>query len=753
MERASEQMAQTAGPSMPQPLRVRLFMLVASGLFPLAIAALLGTAYLVQERRLEAQRSALELSRALATAVDAELKSTVSVLETLGVSEDLALARLPAFHLVARRVAQERGWRNILLADAGGKIVLSSNSAQGEALPREPVDPASMRQAIGSRRATIGRIVEGPRRPGGAFAVRVPVLRDGQLAYVLSAVVSSEQILNVLTRQSVPSTWVVSILDHDGARVARSRFNAATRPSPSLQALMDKGGAEGMGLTSTLEGVPSYSGFSRLKDSGWAVAVGISTREIHVALLPLLLSIGGGLLASLALSAYLAWVHARRVSRPIHTLKDAAHALGRGDRVALPEVGIAELDEVGAALNRASAERDAAHAERRKSEAEREQLLERMTEALRLAEEAGRGKDEFLAVLGHELRNPLAPITTALHLMERKGDERTRPEREIVKRQLSHMTRLVDDLLDVSRLTRRRLAIRLEPLRLAGVLEPVVHSVRPLLGGRTLEVRVAPEAAGAWVRGDEVRLAQVLNNVLGNAMKFTTARGHIHVAVSVPGDDVQIEIRDDGVGMPAAALARAFDPFYQASQDLDRAPGGLGLGLAIVKSLVEMHGGRVRAESSGAGSGCTVTLSLPRIEPPPLHPPGAVAGPVAGAGKVLVVDDNRDAADTTGALLRSVGYEVAVVYHPAAALERISTFGPDAALLDIGLPVMSGHELATALRGPAHRFKGTLIAVTGYGEQKDVAKALGSGFDAHLTKPVDPQSLLDLLAARMPAAG
>ena len=748
-----QRIAQTAGSSAPQPLRVRLFMLVASGLFPLAIAALLGTAYLIQERREEAQRSALELSRALATAVDAELKSTISVLETLGVSEDLALSRLARFHHLAQRVAQQRDWRNILLADASGRIVLSSNAARGEGFRREPVDPASMQRAIGSRTPTIGQVVEGPRQSGSAFAVRVPVLRDGQLAYVLSAVVNNGQILNVLTRQHIPSSWVVSIFDHDGARVARSRFNATARPSPSLQALIDKGAPEGRGLTSTLEGVPSFSGYSRLKDSGWIVAVGISTREVHLALLPLLLSLGGGLLASLALSAYLAWVFARRVSQPIHTLKSAAHALARGDRVALPEVGIAELDEVGAALNRASAERDGARAERRRSEAEREQLLEGMTEALRLAEEAGRGKDEFLAVLGHELRNPLAPITTALHLMERKGDERTRPEREIVQRQLSHMTRLVDDLLDVSRITSKRLAIRLEPLRLAGMLEPVLHSVRSLLGGRTLEVHVAPDAACAWVRGDEVRLAQVLNNVLGNAVKFTTARGRIEVAMSVQGDDVQIAVRDNGLGIAAPVLERVFDPFYQAPQELDRARGGLGLGLAIVKSLMEMHGGGVRATSAGAGTGCTVTLSLPRIEPPALQSPGAAPDRGAGSGKVLVVDDNRDAADTTGAMLELAGYQVAVVYHPAAALQRMSTFGPDAAVLDIGLPVMSGHELAAALRGPAHRFQGTLIAVTGYGEEKDIAHALRSGFDAHLTKPVDPQALLDLLATRVRATG
>ena len=404
---------------------------------------------------------------------------------------------------------------------------------------------------------------------------------------------------------------------------------------------------------------------------------------------------------------------------------------------------------MAAALNRASAEHEATLTERRKAEAERENLLAQVTEALRLAEEAGRGKDEFLAVLGHELRNPLAPITTALELMERMGDERTRPEREILQRQLGYMGRLVDDLLDVSRITGKRLAIRLEPLRLAGLIEPVIDAARSQLGGRSLRVEMTPEAQGAWLRGDEVRLAQVLSNVLGNAVKFTGATGRIDVTVTVAGDEVQIEVRDDGVGMPPEVLEHAFDTFFQAPQEVDRARGGFGLGLAIVKSLVELHGGSVRAASGGSGRGTTVTLRLPRIDPPALNAPPAVAEPAPGTGKLLLVDDNRDAADAMASLLSLVGYLVRVAYHPNEALALMSEFRPDAVLLDIGLPGMSGYELAGILRCAPHHFAGLMIAITGYGEPGDIAQALRSGFDAHLTKPVPSQVLLELLASRL----
>lgn len=737
------------GEPKPQPLRLRLFSLVASGMLPLALASLLGTAYLIQDRHMQAQRSALELSRALATAVDSELKAAIDVLQALSLSDELRASNLEPFHRQAQQVAQQRGWRSILLADTSGKLVMSSAQPFTQPVSPVPVDPPSMQLVLRTGQPVVSRAVEGQRIPGTAFAVRVPVFREGRLVNVLSASVSTDQVLDVLQRQNVPSTWVISVFDQDNVRVARTKFNVTARPSPSMQALMDTGASEGMGPTHTLEGVPTFSGFSRLRDSGWTVAVGIASKEVDLALLPLLLSLGMGVLASLALSGYLAWLFARRVSEPIHTLTRAAAALGRGEPVTLPLLGIAELDEVGTALSRAAMEHDAALRERSKSEAEREELLARTAEALRLAEDAGRGKDEFLAVLGHELRNPLAPIATALKLMDIKGDERTQPERQILQRQLGYMVRLVDDLLDVSRITGKRLAIQLEPLRLAAVVERVVETLRPVLARRSMQVRIEPEAARAWVRGDEVRLVQVLNNVLGNAVKFTAATGRIELTMSLHAGQIEVEVKDDGIGMAPQVVAHAFDAFFQAPQEVDRARGGLGLGLAIVKSLVEMHGGSVVAASAGPGQGSTITMRMPCVERPQMQPAPPPPEPVAGLGKVLIVDDNQDAADSTAALLKLLGYDVRVAYHPATAMEIAREFDPDAAILDIGLPGMSGYELAAALRGAPHHFKGLLVALTGYGEQKDKDCALRAGFDAHLTKPTTPEQLLNLLTAHV----
>jgi CheY-like chemotaxis protein/nitrogen-specific signal transduction histidine kinase len=376
---------------------------------------------------------------------------------------------------------------------------------------------------------------------------------------------------------------------------------------------------------------------------------------------------------------------------------------------------------------------------------ERDRARQRIEEALRTAEEANRSKDQFLAVLGHELRNPLAPIANAVQLMAMKGDETTSQERRIIERQLVHVTRLVDDLLDVSRITSGRLALNRKPLRIAHVLEQVVDALQPSLHQRTLTLDVHEGVESSWVEGDEVRLAQVFNNLLVNAVKFTPAGGTIAVRAVREGDEVAVDIADSGIGIAPADLDRVFGLFYQAPQSPDRARGGLGLGLAIVKSLIDMHGGSVRASSDGPGHGTTLHVRLPVCPPPPAARAGdAPVQREKASGRVLVVDDNEDAADTCATLLEMSGYDVRVAYAPQAALQLALEFHPQVAILDIGLPGMSGYELARQMKREG--YAGKLAALTGYGQAADMAASRRAGFDAHLTKPVSPQELLDLVA-------
>lgn len=383
---------------------------------------------------------------------------------------------------------------------------------------------------------------------------------------------------------------------------------------------------------------------------------------------------------------------------------------------------------------------------------EREQLLQEL-------ERAASAKDEFLAMLGHELRNPLAPIVTALKLMRMRGETTTAHEQGIIERQVDHLVRLVDDLLDVSRITRGKVELRSCEVGLTEVLTRAIEMASLLLEQRQhrLEIDIQPKLS--WV-GDPARLAQVVSNLLTNAARYTSVGGQIRLrAWQVAPDRLAISVRDNGVGIAPQQVPRLFELFYQGKQTLDRPEGGLGIGLALVKNLVELHGGTVEAFSEGLGCGSEFVVQLPIVPVPAAAVPtskdrsmqglGVQDGEMAGApvepatpGRIVVVDDNADNADLLGELMRAEGFDVAVFHDPAQALASISQQCPDVAILDIGLPVMDGYELARRMRELPGGAQCRLIALSGYGQREDKARSRASGFSCHLVKPAEPAEVL-----------
>jgi PAS domain S-box-containing protein len=382
-----------------------------------------------------------------------------------------------------------------------------------------------------------------------------------------------------------------------------------------------------------------------------------------------------------------------------------------------------------------------------------EAALNAVNEQLR---QAHRQKDEFLATLAHELRNPLAPILTAVELirLRQPPDEAVRRASAIIARQTAHLTRLVDDLLDVSRITMGTIQLRLEPLDLAEVARGAVEAVRAQLdaAGLTLELQ-APEPPPA-VRGDATRLAQCLTNLLGNAIKFTPAGGRIRLSVAQDGPMAVIEVADSGAGIAADNLERIFEMFVQEHPSGWLGSTGLGVGLALTRKLVALHGGSVHAASAGPGQGSTFRIELPALGQSRAALQAPARGPAANdaAARVLVVDDNFDAADTMGAMLAVHGFEVTVEYSGEAAVQAVQQQGPDAVLLDIGLPGIDGYEACRRIRRSAQASQPVVIALTGWGQAKDREMAAAAGFDAHLTKPAEPDQVIALLRQRLAAA-
>jgi signal transduction histidine kinase/ActR/RegA family two-component response regulator len=396
------------------------------------------------------------------------------------------------------------------------------------------------------------------------------------------------------------------------------------------------------------------------------------------------------------------------------------------------------------------------HELQKRSRAEREALAIAADHAAALRE-ADRRKDEFLAMLAHELRNPLAPIRNVAYVLAKGTADiaTTRRAGQMIERQASHLTRLVDDLLDVARITRGRVMLNREPVSLDSIVEAALETVQPVLDARHQAVSVRKPGEKIFADGDSVRLCQVVANLLINASKYSPERARIDVAIEGTPLEGTVSVRDYGVGLDAQLLPHLFDLFLQGDRTLDRAQGGLGVGLTIVKLLVDMHGGRVEVSSTGLGKGSEFRIHLPRVNPkvggsaslspedrPPVHP-----------RRVLVIEDSVDAAESMRALLRTDGHEVEVAHDGAAGLAKLEDFRADLVLLDIGLPRMDGYMVAHAIR---ERFalvgkRPRLLALTGYGRDEDRHAALEAGFDGHLAKPVDPRRLLQVVSDETPS--
>ncbi|QOY92663.1 response regulator [Massilia sp. UMI-21] len=431
------------------------------------------------------------------------------------------------------------------------------------------------------------------------------------------------------------------------------------------------------------------------------------------------------------LSAALAALLARRISRPLGVLAEAARRIEAGESRDIDEVpgGYREIGMLRIAL---------------------QSLIGKLQANETAMRQAARRKDEFLATLAHELRNPLAPISVAAELLTMAPADAARQKNygEMIGRQTRHMTDMIDDLLDVSRVTRGEVNLERRPCVLQEVLAEAVEQVAPLVATRKHRLAQAIVAEPVVVLGDRTRLVQVVANLLNNAAKYTPEGGRIDLALAVDPGRARLTVRDNGIGMSADLMEHAFELFTQETRKTDLSLGGLGVGLALSKQLVTLHDGSLSVSSGGQGMGSAFTVSLPLLHAGADLP---AAGPAAdqqasrAGGPVLIVDDNADAADTLGLLVGSFGYEVLVEYGPVAGLEQARARRPAVCLLDIGMPVMDGYELAARLRTLPGMQDALLLAVTGYSQDSDRQRARTAGFDEHLAKPVDVERLKSLL--------
>lgn len=599
------------------PLHWHLVLLVTGTLLPLVLFSAIMVHDLALEQKAAATRRLAFSARLMSEAVEREISSSTRALEALAESARLDRGDLKGFHAEAVRVRKSQpSWVTVILITPEGQQLINTLRPWGTPLPTVS-EPASLRRLVVEGRPLVGNLARGRLDGKWAFPVRVPVRRGGKIRYVLTAAIAPEALTAVVAQQLPPrEEWTRGVVDRDGVLVARTRDPERFIGHPSApwfrKAIRER--PDDVVRGTSLDGVQVYSGYWRSSTTGWTASVTAPVAVVEGPLRSSLQTVVGAGLALLVLSGVGAYALSIRVSQGISAAADAAEALADEQTPRVLPSAVSEVARLGEALT------GSAQLLQQRSR-ERDDLLARAEEARLEAETASRSKDEFLALLGHELRNPLAPIVTALEILRLRGQGETR-EWQVIQRQVKHLSALVDDLLDVSRITRGKVELRRQDLELHTVVTHAVETVTPLITERRQHLMVDVPEQGLMVHGDARRLAQVVGNLLTNAAKYTPAEGEIRVRAACVGAQVELTVSDNGQGLSAELLPRIFDAFVQGPRGLERQEGGLGLGLALVRNLVALHGGTVEAHSEGLGKGSVFRVQLPAAEGPEREPGG-----------------------------------------------------------------------------------------------------------------------------------
>jgi signal transduction histidine kinase/ActR/RegA family two-component response regulator len=701
----------------------------------------------------------IEQARAILVAVDQEIEATFASLNVLMLLDPIDAPDKQQFEQIASRVLPlHPGWQSIQLIDPSLQVLASTSGTSSDALAP---DPEWVHEVIASGRPSISGVMRDPASGQAVVSLGVPVRRGGRLKYVLGARVYARMFGDILQRQKTPADGVAVLMDHKLVIAARTRNEGRYVGEPALPEFQARSARtpEGSWRTIMREGIPAYSAWSRSPLTHWTVGIALPAAAIDEPVRRSFIALVAGGLGVSGIGLILAVLLGRRLIRAQTAATRTAAAVARGEPIALFHSRIAEVHDLAQGLREAAAiletrlhERDRAQADADRHKAA---LLERETSARRTAEALSRAKDEFIATVSHELRTPLNAIYGWLAMLRSGALDPAGQARafEVIDRNTRAQAQLVEDLLDMSRAIEGNIRLAMEPVDLAVVLDATIESLRPTAEARRLTIEAAAPRNVAIVSGDSRRLQQVLWNILSNAIKFTPPGGRITVAVRADGADALIRVSDSGEGITPEFLPHVFDRFRQENATVTRSHSGLGLGLSLVRHLVELHGGAIAAESGGKGQGATFSLRLPLLAnaaahlvpaPPPHHAPGDRDR--LRDRRVLVVDDDQDARDLAAAALSQSGALVTRASSAADAMAAIDAETPEAIVADIGMPLMSGYELAERLRRDPRMAAVSLVALTAYGGADARDAALAAGFHAYMRKPYEPGALTALVA-------
>lgn len=729
-------------------LRTYYFLLAFCIVIPIALCCGLALNLLRSAQSASAIGRVEESARLTALMIDSDIDRAQAVLKTLAHSHALAQNNLAEFyHEASQANAGSGAW--IILYDRDGHQLVNTRVPYGAILATR-ADPQSVTRMIASGKGQVSGLKWGVALNDNFVIVEAPIRSASGAVYVIGQAFSPEFFAHSFAGRALPVSWRTAILDENGIIIARSSQAQAFvgKPARPETIAMITRAHSGALQHLTRRGVEVYDAFTHASRARWTVMVGAPVSDIHASMWRGVTIIGAGLLIAMLAALTLTVLTGRHLVRYVGRASESAALLGAGSEAKpLPRSAIVELEGLNEAIRDASARLQAEMGSRSAAEQERNALLI-LEQAARLkAEEQNAAKDEFLAMLGHELRNPLSAVASAVAILDgpmTPTDGMARRAREVLRRQTDHLRKLVDDLLEVNRALMGKITLHKAPVDLADVVQRCIDTLQA--GGRTTGFDIKLTAHSAPVSADPTRLMQVVDNILDNAIKFSPAGGVIAVRVASEGDTAILTVRDGGLGIAPELIPTVFDVFVQGKQSLQRAHGGLGIGLSLVRRLVNLHGGEVGIASAGSGHGTTVTVRLPlrRDRNPELRVVSPVLPATERRRRVLLIEDNADAREMMSMLLELRSCEVFAAEDGASGLALASQQNPELAFIDIGLPGMDGYAVARALRGNPATSHIELVALTGYGTENDRQLAFGAGFTHHFTKPI---KLADLDAA------
>jgi signal transduction histidine kinase/CheY-like chemotaxis protein len=723
-------------------IRSALLGLAAATVAPLLVLFLLSAQYVYDLETQGVEESALARNRATLEAVDSEIRGSFAALRAFATSHALARGDFEMFRgEMSDVLATEPSWQNIVLSTPDGRQILNSRVEQTSVLPPSPDEPVSFQEAVRTRGPVVGNVTIAPllqNEPG--ICVRLPILQHGSLVYILTAVINPSAFQTILARERVPQNSVTGLVGTDGHIIARIPAVPSGRPaSPDYLAAVS-GAREGWYRGKTIEGNDTYTSFAHSDLTGWSLGYAVPTKVVASGARRSIYFLILGLILSVALALYIGIHLARRIAGPIRSIAQAAQA------VALPSVNpvisskILEIEQLSQAIHDKDSRLLDSYA-----------TLEVQAQEL---ETKNVNRSRFLALLSHELRNPLAPLRNGLAALKLRPDGPHRERLEaLMERQINQMSRLIGDLLDLGRIDQGQIELKLSTVDLRSVASNAIDGARSLIEDRAHRLLSDLPSEPVWIFGDEVRLEQVVGNLLTNAAKYTKPGGVITLQIQSKAGYGILSVRDTGIGFAPDDSGRLFEMFTRLPNAKVADSGGLSIGLSLAKTLIDLHHGVLTASSAGIGKGAEFLVSLPlTLDTPATTNQPSAKESLGDSHRVLVVDDNRDAAETLAELLRLHDIEVDVAYDGATAIKKLPS-KPAVAFVDLNMPGATGYQVAEYVRNTNWGQDIVLVAVTGMYQAEDFAATKASGFDAHLVKPAVLEELVKLATMTRAQAG